>query len=295
LRALLRRNWQEGRKTWRQTTAKLRFFVHYTLAGKRQPRVVFMHIPKTAGLSAARHILRRVGWTRTGRSANLAEMPWNLPVHQDTIEAANKAIFVYGHMSFASIDRLDNSRENYVFTFLREPRARLWSLYKHLNTHLVKIPLLPMHRSYALMVRCAELSADQFFLSSDPEILELTDNHVVRQLAGQMVEYPIADGDWPGLLERAKSNLSRIDFIGFQETFASDFPMLLKEIKIEQPREIPHANKALDEGPPQMRRDAVGEVELAIDRLVRWDSELYRFARERVRDHAVAGAELSGR
>jgi hypothetical protein len=237
-----------------------------------------MHVPKTAGLSTARYILKRVGWRRTRRSADLAEMPWNLPVAEEKIARANSALFVFGHMSFATIDRLDSSRHNYIFTFLREPRSRLWSFYKHLNTYLEKFPLQPTHGSYPLMVKCAHLTAAEFFLTEDPSILTLIDNQVVRQFAGRMADYPIEDSNWPGLLEQAKANLRRTDFIGFQESYTADLRLLLKAIKLAQPRVVPHVNRAIDGLQTPPAGACPPAVEDAVDRLTRWDREFFEFA-----------------
>jgi hypothetical protein len=277
-RAKLRRGWSESKKKWRQWSTRARFFLAYTLTGTPQPRVIFLHIPKTAGLSTARYILRRVGWRRTGRSADLAEMPWEIPVPAEKITLANRALFVFGHMSFDLIDQLDDSRKNYIFTFMREPKARLWSLYKHLNTYLEKFPLQTVHRSYPLIDRCSRLSAEEFFLTADPEILTLIDNHTVRQLAGGMNDYPVAEADWPELLAKAKANLRRVDFIGFQESYDADFLALMKTIKLALPKVVPHVNKALGGVAPRPAPRA--DVEQAIARYTKWDDALYRFAVE---------------
>lgn len=200
------------------------------------------------------------------------------PGPEEKIVLANRALFVFGHMSFDLIDRLDDSRKNFIFTFMREPKARLWSLYKHLNTYLEKFPLQTVHRSYPLIDRCSRLSADEFFLSDDPEILTLIDNHTVRQLAGRMNDYPVPEVAWPDLLAKAKANLQRIHFIGFQESYDADFLALMKTIKLAQPKVIPHVNKALDGGSGKSRAASKPEVEQAIARFTKWDDELYRFA-----------------
>jgi hypothetical protein len=266
------------RREWRKYTTRLRLFWFYALRGKAPPRIIFLHLPKTAGVSTATCILRRVGWRRTGRSTDLSEMPWRLPLADQQIARANRALFVYGHMSFAAIDRLDADRQNYIFTFLREPKARLWSFYRQLHTYLERSSLPRSHGSYPLMAKAAALSAEAFFLTRDPAILAVIDNHIVRQLAGAVSSYPIEEKDWPRLLERAAVNLSRIDFVGFFETYEADFRALMQQIKLAAPRTVPHINRGLTDFDALPETEIKAEVARAVDRLTRWDRALYAHA-----------------
>jgi hypothetical protein len=274
------------RREWHKWTTALRFLVFYTLRGQRVPRIIFLHLPKTGGISIALYILRRIGWKKYGRSAHVAQMPWHGPIPDTVIQKANRALFVYGHMPFDVVDRLDNARTNYVVTFLREPRSRLWSLYRHLSSFLERFPIAPEHPSYGVMKRCAGLSAEAFFASDDPLVLATIDNHMVRQLAGRMADYPVPEAEWPGLLDKAKANLARIDFIGMLETYEADFRGLIHAIRLRQPRKVPYQNRGLDRFGPRPADGASPEIERTIDRLTRWDRALY--------DYAVALREQRG-
>jgi hypothetical protein len=282
------------RREWRKWTTTLRFLVFYTLRGRRVPRIIFLHLPKTGGISIAIYILRRIGWQRSGRSIHVAQMPWHGPITETVIAKANRALFIYGHMPFDVVDRLDHTRTNYVVTFLREPRSRLWSLYRHLSSFLERFPITPEHPAHGVMMRCAGLSAEAFFASDDPLILSTIDNHMVRQLAGHMADYPVSEAEWPSLLDKAKVNLARIHFIGLMETYEEDFRGLIHAIKFAQPRKVPYQNRGASRFGPRPAGGERPEVEQTIDRLTRWDRELYDYA-VALREHAGADHLQSNR
>jgi Sulfotransferase family len=266
------------RREWHKSTTRLRFFLAYTIRGDLAPRIIFLHVPKTGGISTAVYVLRRIGWPRGGRSIHVTQMPWHTPISDAQIGRANHALFMFGHMPFTVVDRLDSTRRNYVVTFLREPKARIWSLYRHLHTYHERFSMRPDHPAHGVMTRSANLSPEAFFESDDPMIRGAIDNHMVRQLAGHTGVYPVTEAEWPTLLERAKANLERADFVGLQETYEADFRALMQEIKLAQPRRVPHVNRGVERFGPPPESGEHPRVAQAIERLTRWDRALYEFA-----------------
>jgi hypothetical protein len=249
----------------------------YTLRGQQPPRMVFVHIPKTAGISTINYIARRTGWQKTGRSRFVSEMPWQPEIGGDALAAAQRAIFVYGHFSWSTVQSLRNGRPNFVFTFLREPRARLWSLYRHMSTYLDRLPLQPHQPLWRVAALCKHMSPTDFFQVGDRDVQSILDNQMVRQLAGDMRRYPIADADWPALLEAAKRNVDAMDFVGFQETFDDDFMTLLRLLHIARPRSVPHRNRTRE----SHDEDRGAAVDRLLERFIRWDQVLYQHALQR--------------
>jgi hypothetical protein len=287
----LKRMWRKLKAFALQRYTALRFFFTFTLRGEREPRVVFIHIPKTGGNSSVRHVAQRVGWRRTGRSAHLSEIPWEPQITPERIALANKAFFVWGHMSFSTVEALEPGRRTFAYAFLREPKSRIWSMYRHANTHQVKMPVAPTHPIYDALERCAKMSAEEFFLTDEYPFRFLVDNFMVRQFSTKLTDYPIEESRWPELLQKAKANLAKLDFVGFQETYDEDFRALLPQIHMPAPKQVPRSNPALPNDArsmePVFSQPAIAKV---VDDLVKWDMELYRFAVERFQRPRQGGA-----
>jgi hypothetical protein len=265
-----------------QVSTWARHQIAYRLRGKPRPRFVFIHVPKTAGVSVGKYFRSCFGLLNTGRSVSLGDTPF-YPADgsdkggSDKIALANRANYVGGHMSWAQVERLDSSRPNFRFTFLREPASRLWSLYDYFTDYPER------HRPSGLVEfvsRCHGMPPDQFFTSNDPEIVARVDNYMVRQLATSVRNYPVGEQDWPELTARAKTNLASLDFVGFQDSFDDDFGRLLRLTNLPAPERVPHMNRSVK----RPRSEPSPAVVEAMDRLSKWDRELYDFART-LRDH----------
>src|SRR5215831_18718428 len=62
----------------------------YRLRGKPRPRFVFVHIPKTAGVTVTKYFRSCFGVLATGRSASLSDPPWHTAYVPEDIPAANQ-------------------------------------------------------------------------------------------------------------------------------------------------------------------------------------------------------------
>lgn len=273
--------WRELKTFALRRYTNARLFFTFLLRGEREPRIVFIHIPKTGGNSAVRHVARRVGYRRTGRSAHLSEIPWEPQITPERLTLANNAFFVWGHMSFLTAASLAPGRRTFTYTFLREPKSRIWSMYRHANTHQVKMPVAPTHPIYDALERCATMSPEEFFLSEEYPFRFLVDNFMVRQFATKLTDYPIAEDRWPALLEQAKANLAKVDFVGFQDTYDADFRALAPHLYMPVPKVVPRDNPALAGDERAMPAFTDPRVAETVENLVKWDSALYRFAVER--------------
>lgn len=227
----------------------------------QRPRIIFIHIPKTAGTTVRAHLRACIGSNSSGRSVGLTDIPFEDAPDESRLDSAMTAQLVHGHMGWESVEKIDPYNA-FTFTFLRDPRARLQSLYRHLTTYPRQAT---NKRLQKLSDACHGLSPAQLAHSRDPVILSHADNYVVRQLAGCVRDYPVRADEWPALLEKAHKNLDSLDFVGLQENFSQDILIVLDQLN------LPKAAKfvALNGSP---RKDCPIEVDPA---LYEWDQKLF--------------------
>jgi len=245
-------------------------------------RIFFLHIPKTGGMTVQQYLTCCFGGKRGGRRCKLGEIYLNQPPSERKIERARNSHFICGHYSWASVDRIGVREEDYLFTFLREPHSRLRSLYRVMTNYPTD------HLTNAVMSRverCRDMSQVDMFTTSDLDLRNMIDNYMVRQLAGRLTDYPFPESEWPRLLETAKRNLRRLNYIGFQETYERDFKAVLLDLNLPCLPVIPRDNATDDvirrawiRG--KAHREKPAEVLAAMAPLVRWDDALYDYARQ---------------
>lgn len=108
---------------------------------------------------------------------------------------------------------------------------------------------------------------------------------MVRQISGNLFEIPLTEQRWEELLEQAKCNLMSMDYIGFQETFATDFPRIVEQIGLPKVKQVPRYNVTTDlyKKENQDMKDQLSDpaiLEMMMD-LTCWDQKLYDFAARR--------------
>jgi hypothetical protein len=141
-----------------------------------RPRVVFLHIMKTAG-SSIRHRLEELAGEEPVWRREKDGLPGSVP-------AADLLPYrvVMGHFTMADARHVPGPRR--IFTVLREPRARLVSFYHHLARHCAEVVAQPSFR-FARIAR--ESSLEQFLNHTDPGVQAELKNVMTRTLAGDFV------------------------------------------------------------------------------------------------------------
>jgi hypothetical protein len=116
------------------------------------------------------------------------------------------------------------------------------------------------------MVRaCEGLKPSQLASSRDPVILSHADNYFVRQMAGNVLDYPIVSSHWGVLVEKALINLQSLDFVGAQETFDADVTYLIRRLNLPRHKKFSRQNVSPS-----------GLEPIDVDpKLYEWDLKLY--------------------
>jgi len=224
-----------------------------------------------------------LGGKRGRQRCKLNEIYINQPPNDREIDSARASRFVFGHFSWASIERIGLRKDDYIFTFLREPRRRLYSAYRFMVNYPEDRLLDSAKKSR--IERCRGITQLDMFTTRDLDLRYTIDNYMVRQLSGRLTDYPVQESQWPVLLEAAKRNLRSLNFIGFQETYEVDFKTVLHQLNMPCLSAIPRKN-TIDEIIKRAGRDSTvhpedpSEVAAAMTPLVRWDEQLYEYARQ---------------
>lgn len=221
---------------------------------------VFMHIQRTAGTTLVELARSRYSASMSSHGEWIARSPAEFAEFQ----------FVSGHFGYEFAKHLMPGR--YSFTFLRDPAARIMSLYRFCRTR--NPDENPIYR------RARELDLASFLEAglSDPLVKVHVWNNQVWQLAvgywnparREIHEYRDAD-----LLELAKLHLSAFTCVGFTETFAQDGRTVCDALGIPIPAKLPVVNFT----EPRVAQEMFSpQVRQLLDDLTFLDRELYQYA-----------------
>tara|TARA_R110000824_G_scaffold118960_18_gene272500 strand:+ start:18277 stop:18981 length:705 start_codon:yes stop_codon:yes gene_type:complete len=208
--------------------------------------IFHLHIPRTAGSSLDRLLSLKVGRDvlHSNDAAEIAKIQRDMP-----------HAFVTGHYSWGAHV---TTPDHVYFIVLREPVARVWSVYRYVLSQ-------PEHPKFKVWgdKSFAEILATPKFRG-----IQMS-NAQVRQIAGTPVDRSV------GLVEflRAVRNLCRANVvIGLPETLTKDVVYLSRKAGFAFASDVPMVNQA-----PEAEMDAVSR-KLAM-RLNRYDTALYHWAR----------------
>jgi len=188
------------------------------LGGKRHRRIIFLHIPKCSGSSINLHFKGNIGSGRSARVVLFNSMDGSA-YNPAEIERARRAEYVGGHFGWDTLTEIAEGA--FCFTVLREPVARLRSLY------LFCRKLKPEKNAGKFPLDAARrLSFEQFCLCEAPHVRAFVDNAQARTLAG---DYPLDRFPLESVEETAKraiENLRRLDFVTVTERLDNVLPEL---------------------------------------------------------------------
>ena len=245
-----------------------------TPAGTRPaPHVIFLHIPKTAGMSLNGLFVRNYRGQRqyNAEIKDTSAVEWqgclarlrNLPPAD-----LEQCAVIKGHLLYGLHEVIPGPC-TYV-TYLRDPVKRILSHYKMIR----RFDRFPAdHR--------LDPSRTDWNLGAYPDFLRTLDNYQTRLISGQDFEIPFgACGEEQ--LALAKRNLDRhFAFVGLTERFDLSLLLMGRALGWKQRFYVP------DNLAPRHEAATDPAVADALRRLNRHDAELYRYASDRL-DHLVA-------
>jgi len=251
-------------------------------AAEGPPRIVFLHIEKTAGTAIRTAIGPLIGgrriWDhiRDGRPGDA------------TPEQLADYGLVAGHFTISDARHVPAPRR--IFTILREPRERLVSLCHYYARHTEAGAAVPGREVMQIARGC---TFEEFLALPNPLVRNSVQNVMTCMLAGDYRPVgpdayapvwagPRAAISGPQLLARALSNLLALDFIGFADRLEEDRAALMSALGLPDPGAFPRVNTKelvddrLEPRPePEITPRAATLIEAATD----LDQMLYAMAR----------------
>jgi uncharacterized membrane protein YkvA (DUF1232 family) len=240
------------------------------------PKLTFMHLEKTAGMALVQTLsdhFHPLQIDTDPRRAFPAHVLSALPT--SAVPHIRRSALVWGHYDIAALRRLGfgaPGHDRFTFTVLREPRARIVSLYRYWRAQAALD--LGWNGMNAAVLAAQRLSLAEFLQSDDPLLLDYIDNFYVRRLTGQYSSFG-ADAlalDPQACLAEAQRTLAQFDFIGICEDMAGTLAGLASRLDFPPPKHI-HRVNASPAGAPLLAADPAVDASLA--RLTRLDREIY--------------------
>jgi hypothetical protein len=240
------------------------------------PRIVFLHIPKTAGQSVHALLVALFG------PENISPARLNEHLVRMTVRELRRYRVTSGHLDWQALDCIPPPR--FVFTVLREPLERIVSFYLFMRREAERLSgaqlALPQNRGKRAVL---ELPPDAYFTGGEPGLRttldDTYDNFYAHYFAGRRADarrrfiHHRRQQGGPGddeILAMALDNLGTLDGV-FTVAALAPLEARLNALagRQEEPRRLPRINRGDTHGIAdrlEMLR-AAGATQKTFDRL----------------------------
>ncbi len=250
--------------------------------------VGFLHVEKSGGIALMQWLSRQF------HPEQINSDPWrDLPPHlfyraAQLNEPARRSALLWGHFDLPLLQRCGAGR--FIFTMLREPQARLFSLYHYWRS--LSPALFDPKVSFAVAL-AHRLPLEDFLNSEEPMIADTIDNVYVRRLTGLYatgaMQDPLTEAP-DTALNMAVNAMETLGFTGITEHMDASLRLLAVRLGVPAPIGLARANITAEnhddpngwfQKVPRARRTP--GVEAALQRRTQLDQELYARALEKLR------------
>lgn len=236
-------------------------------------KIVFLHIPKTGGTSVHEFL--------TAKFPKNEICPDRLnTLKEHTQDQLDKYSFFSGHYDIDSVAYIPGNKK--IFTFLRDPKERLLSLYYFWRSHKEDY----INKNGLAGPRAAkEMDLLNFLKCKEHEIPLNFNNYIARAFSGEMYcgpnnEYIYHENE---VIDVAKKNISSLDTIGFMDNFDASYAMVIRQLGYTPPEITPHAMKGSKHQDPNReeitKQPLTDEIEDLIMKMTDLDYKIYNFAK----------------
>lgn len=255
-------------------------------------KVIFLHIPKTAGQSVHAALVNAFG------KEAVCPARVNDQLRRMSITELNRYQVFSGHFDWSLLDCIKGPK--YVFTILREPIDRILSFYFYLRDEAEKIPTELRSTPDRQGLKAAfELSPRDYFLGGAPHLRRFLDDHYdnfyTYYFAGRHYE---SRGEMVGLINRnelshqhvvqmAKDNLTMLDDVFTVDNMSAVFSAIRaisgKELMTDDKYRT-NVNTKVAAKDRRMQIQALGADTATMERLQEYcsmDNELWKLFAEK--------------
>jgi hypothetical protein len=235
------------------------------LAGSAR-RIVFHHIPKTAGTSLHQALVSNFAPEKIcpERFANLDRF---------TFSELSKYELFSGHFDKYNVDLVPSPKR--VFTFVREPRSRIVSLYKFWRSFEDEVAI---KRNMKGPLLAKSMSFLEFLRNDDIRVRLGIDNVMARTFLGRSNLLNLSVGPRNSvdfLAKWAFTNVRRYNFVGVMERSDEDFAFLFELLELRYEPTSARRNVGPIVTEPLFREEEAAEVERELERLTAIDRIIY--------------------
>ncbi|SIQ76095.1 MULTISPECIES: sulfotransferase family 2 domain-containing protein [Acidiphilium] len=262
------------------------------------PKLGFLHLEKCGGVAVMRWLAPQFHPEQIDPDPLRAVPPQNFYRAPAGIgrDVARYAL-LWGHFGLPALERIDPDR--FKFTFLREPRARLVSIYHFWRS--VRPDVIGDVANDPLMGAAHRHDLLGFLRDPEPSLRDYLDNFYARRLTGRYRTGAAIDplmADPAASLAAARDALARLDFVGITETMDDSVHRLATLIGAKPPDRPVRGNvtaenhvESADFFRKAERTPMTPEIQTELDRLTTLDRTLYADALAQHRTPHARAAE----